>query len=195
MIAGHFGLAAAVKSQAREVPLWALMLATVWLDIVFVPLFLAGIETLERVPGSARSYGANVIHADYTHSLVGALLLSALFGLAFSWRWGRAVGYILGAVAFSHWLLDLPVHRADMPLLPVQGAQLPRLGWGLWEYPAASAALELALVLAGSWLYWRAARAVTVSELHQQARANLAGLLMLLGGVTVLALDATGVAG
>ena len=40
MITGHFGLAAGVKSAERQVPLWALMLATVWLDILFVPLYL-----------------------------------------------------------------------------------------------------------------------------------------------------------
>jgi len=33
MIAGHFGLAAAVKSYGRQTPLWALMLACVWLDV------------------------------------------------------------------------------------------------------------------------------------------------------------------
>ena len=46
MIAGHFGFAAAVKSREPETPLWALMLATVWLDVVFVPLYLSGIETV-----------------------------------------------------------------------------------------------------------------------------------------------------
>ena len=53
MIAGHFGLAAGAKSAARTTPLWALMLATAWLDVVFVPLFLAGVETIENVPGTA----------------------------------------------------------------------------------------------------------------------------------------------
>jgi hypothetical protein len=43
MIAGHFGLAAGVKGRERQVPLWALMLATVWLDIVFVPLLAAAL--------------------------------------------------------------------------------------------------------------------------------------------------------
>ncbi len=52
MIAGHFGFAALVKSRETQVPLWALMLATVWLDIVFVPLFVAGIESVEVVPGA-----------------------------------------------------------------------------------------------------------------------------------------------
>ena len=44
MIAGHFGLAAAAKAGEPRMPLWAAMLATVWLDVVFVPLYLGGIE-------------------------------------------------------------------------------------------------------------------------------------------------------
>ena len=47
VIAGHFGLAAGVKSQERRVPLWALMLATAWLDVVFIPLYLLGIDHLQ----------------------------------------------------------------------------------------------------------------------------------------------------
>jgi hypothetical protein len=192
MIAGHFGLAAAVKSRARRVPLWALMLATVWLDVVFVPLFLTGVETLEPVPGVARSYGGSIIHADYTHSLVGALILSALFGVAFGGRWGSLAGWVLGLVAFSHWLLDLLVHRGDMPWLPVQGVPLPKFGLGLWQFPVLSMAMELLLVLAGSWLYWNAARAVTTAATGGRTRADLSGLLMLLGGIAVLALDVMG---
>ena len=40
MVAGHFGFPAMVKSREKSAPLWALMLATVWLDIVFIPLIL-----------------------------------------------------------------------------------------------------------------------------------------------------------
>ena len=58
MIAGHFGLAAAVKSHERQAPLWALMLATVWLDIIFVPLFLMGncIHQLWQLQSTCTSY-------------------------------------------------------------------------------------------------------------------------------------------
>jgi hypothetical protein len=80
MIAGHFGFAAAVKARETATPLSALMLATVWLDVAFVPLFASGIETLDKVPGAGPSWGA-IIHADYTHSLVGAMLLSAVLGI------------------------------------------------------------------------------------------------------------------
>ena len=101
MLAGHFGLAAAVKSQERQVPLWALMLATAWLDVIFVPLYLAGIETIQLVPGTAGGYGNAIIHADYTHSLVGALALAGLFGVVAATAWGRRTGVALGAVVFS----------------------------------------------------------------------------------------------
>jgi hypothetical protein len=58
MIAGHFGFAALVKSRERSVPLWSLMLGTAWLDILFVPLLLAKVESLQTIPGAHSNYGA-----------------------------------------------------------------------------------------------------------------------------------------
>ena len=81
MIAGHFGFAAAVKSREPETPLWALMLATVWLDVVFVPLYVAGIETTQLADKGHTGYGANIIYADYTHSFVGMIAVSAVLGV------------------------------------------------------------------------------------------------------------------
>jgi len=150
MIAGHFGFAAIVKSRAPAVPLWALMLATVWLDIVFVPLFAAGIETLEPAPGVLPGYGGSIIHAVYTHSLVGAVLLSGLLGLAATAKWGRRAGLIIGMVSFSHWLLDLIVHRPDLPLYP---GSTTMIGLGLWNSVPATLAVECAMFAAGVWLY------------------------------------------
>lgn len=47
---GHFALAATIKARETTTALWALMLATVWLDVVFGFLFTGGAETLENVP-------------------------------------------------------------------------------------------------------------------------------------------------
>jgi hypothetical protein len=197
MIAGHFGLAAAVKAREQRAPLWALMLATAWLDVVFVPLFLTGVETIEPAPGGAATgYGASVIHADYTHSLVGAVLLSVLFGAAGALRWGKHIGAVLGTVAFSHWVLDLIVHRADMPLLPGDVAALPKLGLGLWRYPLASMLLELAIVVIGSALYFGAASHVAKSTGGSRiARANFSAIVVLASGLLILFLDFTGMMG
>lgn len=194
MIAGHFGLAAAVKSKATDVPLWSLMLATQWLDIVFIPLFAAGIETLEPIDGGG--YAHAVIHADYTHSLVGAAALSAALGAAFGWRWGRRAGVVIAAVAFSHWLLDLLVHRADMPLLPGNWGGLPLLGLGLWRWPAVVMLLEALLVVGGAWLYWQAARsAVTAAGRTDYGRADLVAGLIAIFGLLTLFLDVTALLG
>lgn len=195
MIAGHFGFAAAVKAREPQTPLWALMLATVWLDIVFVPLLLTGIETLEPVAGSGGGYGGNIIHADYTHSLVGAAVLSAGFGAAFAARWGLRSAVVLALMAFSHWVLDLVMHRADMPLLPGNFGDLPRLGLGLWQVVPAAVVVEAVLVVVGAWLYHRAARAVSKADGRNRTRADIVGLLVLIGGLGVLALDASGILG
>ena len=168
MVAGHFGLAAGIKSRVPSAPLWALMLATQWLDVFFVPLYLLGIETIDPVdPANPNLYGGGVIHADYTHSLVGALLLSALAG-ALAWPlFGRQIGGVLAGVAFSHWLLDLVVHRGDLPILPGNAGGLPLLGFGLWRFPVVSALLELVLVLGGAYLYHRRA-----TQLPPETRAS-----------------------
>lgn len=188
MIAGHFGFAAAVKSRERSTPLWMLMLASVWLDILFVPLFLAGIETLQPVPGH-HGYGAAIIHADYTHSIVGALAASALLGGCCWPFWGRRSATAVGLMAFSHWVLDLIVHRADMPILPANAGQLPRLGLGLWQYPSASAAVELILVLGGAWVYWRAARDISCNAGRGTRLAATAAWLIAGFGILTLGLD------
>ncbi|MER7001623.1 permease [Dactylosporangium sp. NPDC000555] len=189
MLTGHFGLAAAVKSFERPVPLWALMLATVWLDVIFVPLFVGGIEHIDPVPGTDGGYGNGIIYADYTHSLLGALLISAVTGLLCIRWWGRRGGTVIGAVVFSHWLLDLVVHRTDLPLLPGNAGDLPRLGFGLWQYQALAATIEGLLVLAGAALYWRAARRTG----GPAGRANLIAALIVACGGATLALELAGI--
>ncbi|HEY6810837.1 MAG TPA: hypothetical protein VIZ70_06895 [Propionibacteriaceae bacterium] len=190
MIVGHYGLAAGAKSVDRRAPLWSLMLATQWLDVVFIPLFLLGIETIETLPQGG--YGAVVIHADYTHSLIGALVLSAAFGAVAWWRWDRRLGLLLGAVAFSHWVLDLIVHRADMPILPGNAGNFPLLGFGLWAIPVASILLEAALLVVGVFLYWRSARSIQPRP-GSRVRPSLVTGTLLASGVLVLALDTLGI--
>ena len=195
MIAGHFGLAAAVKARTPSIPTWTLMLACQWLDVIFIPLFLTGVERIEAVAGTqAGAYGGSIIYADYTHSLVGAALLAALFGGLAALRYGRRAGLVLALVAASHWLLDLPMHRADLPILPGNAGHLPRLGFGLWRSSVGSALLELALVATGAALYWRAASraAATSADPAVRRRARLCGASVLAAGVLTLGLNVIG---
>ncbi|QGQ44999.1 permease [Metabacillus sediminilitoris] len=153
MFAGHFGVAAIVKAKAPEVPLWSLIVSSQLMDLVFLPLSLAGVEMIELIGDGG--YGETIIHADYTHSLIGALLISLIAGLLAGLFWNRKSGIIIGSVAFSHWLLDLIVHRSDMPILPGNLGGFPLLGLGLWAVPTVSMAFEGLLIIAGSLLYFR----------------------------------------
>jgi hypothetical protein len=163
MIAGHFGLATGVKAGAPRLPLWVLLLSSFLLDVIFIVLFAAGIESFTQIDPAHPAYGGALIHAYYTHSLVGALLIAAVAGLIASRFWGRQGGTVIGAVVFSHWILDLIVHRPDLPILPGNLGNLPLLGFGLWNYPVVSAMVELALVLGGAYLYYRSAIQLPVS--------------------------------
>ncbi len=157
MTASHFGFAAAVKSPAPSVPLWALMLSTDLLDVVFIVLVAAGIESFAPLDPAHPAYGETLIQAYYSHSLVGAALIAVIAGLLASWAWGKRAGVVIGAVVCSHWILDLVVHRPDLPILPGKLGSLPLLGFGLWQRPTVSAVVELALALGGAYLYYRSA--------------------------------------
>ena len=109
------------------------MLATAWLDVVFTPLFLAHRETVQPLHAG---YGGLIIHADYTHSIVGMLALSAALGAMFLPRLGRRVALVIALVSASHWVLDLVVHRPDMPVLPGNAGSLPYFGFGALESAA-----------------------------------------------------------
>ncbi|MBO8141180.1 MAG: permease [Firmicutes bacterium] len=152
MFAGHFGVAAAARGKVPEVPLWALVISVQLLDIVFVPLLLLGVESIEPINGGG--YGRNVIHAPYTHSLAGAVLISVAVALVAWRRWGRRGGFALGTLTLSHWLLDLIVHRGDMAVMFGPSGQV-RLGLGLWENAFASATLEASVITAGFLMYRR----------------------------------------
>jgi hypothetical protein len=189
MLAGHFAVAAAVKAKNPEIPLWSLMLSTQLMDIAFAPLLVSGVETMEVGGG----YGNVVIHADYTHSLVGALLLAAVAGAWAGRAWGKRAGYVIGATVFSHWILDLLVHRADLPLLPGNLGNLPLLGFGLWRFPAVSHTVEALLILVGGAIYFRSALARAEKHGTGSGRAVLAGSVTVVLMLLCQLLDALGI--
>jgi len=172
MLAGHFGLAAIVKSRQPQLPLWSLMLSTQLLDVLFLALLPFGIESYGNLEGTQGGYGNVLLNAQYTHSLAGALGISLIAAIIAMVAWGRRNGIIIGSLVFSHWLLDLPVHRPDMPVLPGNAGNLPLFGFGLWDIPWLTAAIELILVLAGAFFYYHAAMRSAVRAERQETKAG-----------------------
>jgi membrane-bound metal-dependent hydrolase YbcI (DUF457 family) len=90
----------------------------------------------------------------YTHSLLGALGWSLLAGLLCQLApgvRGARNGLIVGAAVFSHWILDLIVHRPDMSLYD----SVFKMGLGVWNYPIPAFILEMLVLFGGAALYAR----------------------------------------
>ena len=150
MLVGHYGIGFAAAGVDRRIPLWAALLVAQLPDILFGGLVLLGIEHLAIVPGITASHPLDPTHFPYTHSLVAGLILGGL-------TWVACVGLgarrqsatILAAVVATHWLLDLPMHRAVLPVVDNSW----KVGLGLWNAPLAAFALEAAVLVAGLGLY------------------------------------------
>ncbi len=180
MITGHFGLAAGVKKIAPQLPLWSLLLATFWLDVIFIIFSLFGLESFEPINPAKPVYGEVIINAFYTHSLGGALLISLVTGWLASLRWKKEGGVVIGAVVLSHWFLDLLVHRPDIPILPANWGNFPLLGFGLWEFPVVSAIIELGLAVGGAYFYYRSTMELPRIQRKRALTASLVTTVLLL---------------
>jgi hypothetical protein len=51
MFVGHYGVSFAARAVQPRVPLWHLFVAVQWLDVVWAPLVLLGVEKVRIVPG------------------------------------------------------------------------------------------------------------------------------------------------
>ena len=144
VLAGHYSAAFLAKAAAPRTPLWLLALAVQLVDVGFAAFVLTGVERMS-LDGSLPSNPLVLEHMPFTHSLLGTLVWAALAAFATRrWLGSSAAAWAVGAAVTSHWLLDLMVHRPDLTLW---GAP-PKLGLGLWNFPAAALALELGLLVA-----------------------------------------------
>lgn len=154
MFVGHYGPAFALKRWAPRTPLVVLLVAVQLVDVAWSILVATGVEQLRIVPGITASNALDLVHMPYTHSLVAALVWAAAAGLAAARAFGRRAGLAIALAVASHWLLDLLVHRPDLPLLD----DSLRVGLGLWNQRWLALALELLSLLGGLALYATATR-------------------------------------
>lgn len=152
MLIGHYALAFGAKRLAPEVSLGILFLACQLADLLWPTFLMLGLERVEIDPGNTLVTPLNFVSYPYSHSLVMLLVWSALLALLYRvLSGGTPIAVItVGALVFSHYLLDLITHRPDLPIT-INGAQ--RLGLGLWNYPGTTLATESALFIVGTAIY------------------------------------------
>jgi len=176
MFVGHYAAALAARTVEPRGPLWTYVAACQLVDIGWSGLIMTGAEKFSinpDLPGSP----LELYHMPFTHSLPAALawsLAAALLvrGLMRLPWWTAAM---VGLVVFSHWGLDVLVHRPDLELW--FGGDKVGLGW--WNYPVPEATLEMGLLAAAgaAWGWKRAKEGLSVWP--------VAGFLLLLTGIQI----------
>ena len=157
MFIGHFGVALAAKKAAPRTSLGTLVFAAQFLDLLWPILLLLGIEHVEIAPGITRLSPFNFTDYPYSHSLLMVAVWAALAGgIYYVVCRDKTAAWIVAACVLSHWVLDLVVHRPDLPLAP--GGSV-RVGFGLWNSLPAAITAEVLFFFGGVWIYLRATRA------------------------------------
>ena len=151
MFMGHYAPAVWDTQRGQGVvliPVWMAFLAVQFMDIIFAVLVIFGIEGDIRMIG-----GEPYFTIPYSHSLLTALIWAAVGAVIFKILRPKSgfkgFGVIFGLV-FSHWILDLIVHRPDLPLWPGSSVEF---GLSVWNWPYMAFILEMGLLL-GAFIYW-----------------------------------------
>jgi hypothetical protein len=153
MFLGHFGVGFGAKRFAPRTSLGTLFLASQFIDLLWPILLLVGLESVAIVPGITLVTPLDFTYYPWSHSLLTVAVWGLLFGATYYLvKRYRAGAWVCGIAVVSHWVLDLVLHRPDLPLFP--GGDY-RAGFGLWNSLAATLVLELAVFCLGLALYLR----------------------------------------
>jgi LexA-binding, inner membrane-associated putative hydrolase len=157
MFLGHYAVALAAKRVAPRTSIGTLIFAAQWLDELWPILLLAGVEHVRIVPGLMAANPLDFVSYPISHSLLMAVVWGAVIGGIYGAVRRYVTGaWVVGLAVVSHWVLDVVMHRPDLPLWP---GSATRLGAGLWNSIAASTVVELLLLAIGLVIYLRATRA------------------------------------
>ncbi len=146
MFVGHYGPAAGLAGG--RVKLWHGFVAVQFLDILWAPFVLLGVEHVRIVENFTASNHFDLYNMPYTHSLVMAVMWSVLFGGAYHF-WRKGGGLTAGGLVFSHWILDFVTHKPDLELW--FGG--PKVGLSLWDNRPVAISTELGLLILGLGIY------------------------------------------
>jgi len=157
MFIGHFAVAFAAKRAAPRTSLGTTFVAAQLADLLWPIFLLLGWEHVRITQSTNPFLTLDFTNYPWSHSLAMELVFGAALGALYVAVTRYSVGAIVVALLVpSHWVLDLIVHRPDLPLYPGGTA---RLGLGLWNSPTATMIVEGIVFVAGLTIYARATRA------------------------------------
>ncbi|QUI25295.1 hypothetical protein HZI73_24665 [Vallitalea pronyensis] len=147
----HIGVGFAAKKIAKDVPVGYLVLAAEAVDLVFMGLWVAGIE---KSPTDTMAG-----YADFSHSVVSGFILAGV-GALLTWliSKNKRTTAIIAGLILSHTLMDIIAapklaffpNDTKMPLFP--GSSIS-LGLGVWKYYWLAQFLEYGILGGGIIMY------------------------------------------
>ncbi|PCH34079.1 hypothetical protein WOLCODRAFT_160587 [Wolfiporia cocos MD-104 SS10] len=160
MWVGHYASGLVAKPFAPGIPLSILCLAGVAPDALFFVLNFLGLESFNLDLGIANGSGGCFPYTNdypWSHSLAGMGVAGALLAFAYKSlrphaRVSAGDAAVIVLAALSHFLLEWPVHRADVKITPHGDAAY---GAGLFDYPLVTFLAEVAIFGAGLLAYTR----------------------------------------
>jgi hypothetical protein len=182
MFVGHYAASLALKKFETRASLGLLFLAVQFVDILFFPFVLLGIERLNIVENFTESTHFELEYLPYTHSLLGSVFWAGAAYALFRWVIVKknSVALVVALAVFSHWVFDLLVHTPDLPLWSDAS---PKLGFGLWNNAIATYILEATLLVSALWLYLRSTSATTA--VGKYGASGFVGFLLLVNAVNL----------
>lgn len=155
MFVGHYAAAFALKGKEKSLSLGALFLAVQFVDILFFPFVLAGIEHLKFEEHYTAVNNFNMYFYPFTHGFAGTLFWSVLWYFLYYYGFAKAkknrwkIALFMALAVLSHWFADVIVHTPDLPIIYGE----PKLGFGLWYSKSATFAVEAILLFLGLYYY------------------------------------------
>jgi hypothetical protein len=164
MFVGHYAVSLALKSVQNKASLGLLFIAVQFVDILFFPLALLGIERFRIIENFTKSTHFSLDFMPYSHSLIASFIWGAIvFACVFLFFVKNSelrikIAGIFTVAVISHWFFDLLVHTQDLPLLTDDSL---KVGFGLWNNDILTYVLEATLLLSGLFFYMRSSKGTT----------------------------------
>ena len=157
MFIGHFGAGFAGKKFDKNPSLGTYFMAAQFVDLLWPLFLLLGIERVKIESGNTAVTPLDFTYYPFSHSLIGVIFWALLFGLVFFlFRKNVRAAFVLGAIVISHWVLDLIVHRPDLPI--IFGIDL-KVGFGLWNSLIGTVIVEGLIFIGGLFIYLKSTKA------------------------------------
>ena len=162
MFVGHYAAAFVLKGKEKSASLGMLFIATQFVDILFFPFTLLGIERIKLVDNFTAVNNFDLEYMPYTHGLLGSLFWSVLFYVLYRYVFAKdktnakSIAMVMALGVLSHWFADLIAHTPDLPIINGE----PKLGFGLWRNKLLTFVTEAALLIISLYYYLKNTKAL-----------------------------------